>query len=180
MTTPTFFCFCLFFGRHLDGRLEEHGAGFTTPDLLQHVRPCHEVLLSCKPHRPGCHQWKPMHIQVHDEIQELQPDVIVERYLDAKYYQHPPEELYSMSEYNSHASYLADADQIITLNAMETEDTSMNASLRDNLQELANSMPEWEPETKSIDPKWLEHHQSGHLDSSQRSHMSSMYGRSRQ
>ena len=133
------------------------------PDLLQHVRPCHEVLFSCKPHRPGCHQWKPMHIQEHDEIQELQPDVIVERYLDAKYYQHAPEELCSMSDYNSHARYLADADRIITLNAMETEDTSMNASLRDNLQELSNSVPEWEPETKSIDPKWLEHHQSGHL-----------------
>ena len=26
------------------------------PDLLQHVRPYHEVLFSCKPHRPGCHQ----------------------------------------------------------------------------------------------------------------------------
>ena len=39
----------------------------------------------------------------------------------------------------------------------------MNASLRDNLQELVNSVPEWEPETQSINPKWLEHHQSGHL-----------------
>ena len=28
---------------------------------------------------------------VHDEIRELQPDVTVERYLDAKYYQHPPD-----------------------------------------------------------------------------------------
>ena len=133
------------------------------PDLLQHVRPCHEVLFSCKPHRPGCHQWKPMHIQVHDEIRDLQPDVIVERYLDAKYYQHSPDEIHEMSDYNSNATYLADSDQIITLNAMETEDISTSASLRDNLQELVNSVPEWEPETQSITPKWLEHHQSGHL-----------------
>ena len=133
------------------------------PDLLQHARPCHEVLFSCKPHRPGCHQWKPMHIQVHDEIQELQPDVIVERYLDAKYYQYSPDEIYDMSDYNSSAKYLADSDQIITLNAMETDDISTCASLRDNLQELVNSVPEWEPETQSVNPKWLEHHQSGHL-----------------
>ena len=103
------------------------------PDLLQHARPCHEVLFSCKPHRPGCHHWKPMQIQVQDEIQELQPDVIVERYLDAKYYQHSPDVICDMSDYNSHATYLADSDQIITLNAMETDDISTCASLRDNM-----------------------------------------------
>ena len=132
-------------------------------DLLQHVRPYHEVLFSCKPHRPGCHQWKPVHLQVYDEIRDLQPDVIVERYLDAKYYQHPPDRVQEMSEYNSNATYLATSDQIMTLNAMETDDTSMSASLRDNLQELEHSVPEWEPATQSIHPKWLEHHQSGHL-----------------
>ena len=68
-----------------------------------------------------------------------------------------------MSDYNSNATYLADCDQVITLNAMETDDISASASLRDNLQELVNSVPEWEPETQSINPKWLEHHQSGHL-----------------
>ena len=25
------------------------------------------------------------------------------------------------------------------------------------------SVPEWEPETQSVNPEWLEHHQSGHL-----------------
>ena len=119
--------------------------------------------LASKPHRPGCHQWKPVQLQVQDEIQEIQPDVIVERYLDAKYYQHSPDEIYDMSDYNSNAKYLADSDQIITLNAMETDDISTCASLRDNLQELVNSVPEWEPETQSVNPKWLEHHQSGHL-----------------
>ena len=132
-------------------------------DLLQHARPYHEVLLSCKPHQPGCHQWKSMHKQVHDDIRELQPDVIIERYLDAKYYQYPPALVHEMSEYNSKATYLAESDQIATLNAMETEEMSMSVSLRDNLQELVNSVPEWEPESQSINPKWLEHHQAGHL-----------------
>ena len=68
-----------------------------------------------------------------------------------------------MSEYNSKAMYLANSDQIMTLNAMETDDISITASLRDNLQELEHSVPEWEPETQSIHPKRLEHHQSGHL-----------------
>ena len=75
-----------------------------TQDLLQNVRPHHEVMLSCKPHRPGCHQWRPLHSQVHDDIQELKPDVIVERYLDAKYYQYAPEDIQEMSEYNSNAN----------------------------------------------------------------------------
>ena len=47
-------------------------------DLLQNVCPHHEVILSCKPLRPGCRQWRPLHSQVHDDIRELKPDVIVE------------------------------------------------------------------------------------------------------
>ena len=89
--------------------------------------------------------------------------MIVERYLDAKYYQHSPEDLQEMSDYNSNATYLAESDQIVTLTAIETEDPSMLASIQDNLQELVNSVPECEKETQSTHPKWLEHHQSGHL-----------------
>ena len=133
------------------------------PDLLQQARPCHEVLFSCKPHRPGCHYWKSMQIQVRDEIQELQPDVIVERYLDAKYYQYSPTDISDMSDYNSNATYLAESDQVITLQTMETEEFSTCASLRDNMQELMHSIPDWESETQTVNPKWLEHHQSGHL-----------------
>ena len=90
-------------------------------------------MLSCKPHRPGCHQWRPLHSQVHDDIQEQKPDVIVERYLDAKYDQYAPEDLQEMSEYNSNAMYLAESDHIVTLTAMETDHPSMLASLQDNL-----------------------------------------------
>ena len=49
-----------------------------THDVLQNVHPYREVILSCKPHRPGCHQWRPLQSQVHDDIKkELRPDVIV-------------------------------------------------------------------------------------------------------
>ena len=103
-------------------------------DVLQNVHPYHEVMLSCKPHRPGCHQWRLS--QIHDDIKELKPDVIVERYLDATYYQYAPDDTHEMCDYNSNATYLAESDQIVTLNAMETDDPSMLASLQDNLQEL--------------------------------------------
>ena len=89
--------------------------------------------------------------------------MIVERCLDAKYYQYSSDDMREMSDYNSNATYLAESDQIVTLTAMETDDPSMLASLQDNLQELGSSVPEWEKETQSVHPKWLEHHQSGHL-----------------
>ena len=41
--------------------------------------------------------------------------------------------------------------------------TVLAASLNDNFQELETACPEWEKETKAIHPKWLDHHQSGHL-----------------
>ena len=59
--------------------------------------------------------------------------------------------------------YLADSDQVVTLQSMETDEFSTCASLRDNMQELMHSIPEWEAETQSVNPKWLEHHHSGHL-----------------
>ena len=68
-----------------------------------------------------------------------------------------------MGDYNCNAKYLADSDQIVTLAAMETDPSSMSASLQDSIQELEHSIPEWEQETQSIHPKWLVHHQSGHL-----------------
>ena len=148
-------------------------------DILQNVYPHHEVLLSCKPHRPRCHQWRPLQPQVHDDVQDFQPDVIVERYLDAKYYHYDPEEIYDMCDYNCNATYLAESDHAVTLTAMETDESSMLASIHDNFRELETTVPEWEEkETQTIHPKWLEHHQSGHL--TQRSRMSSVYGRRRQ
>ena len=88
-------------------------------DILQHVHPYHEVLLSCKPHRPGCHQWRPMQQQVHADLEELKPDVIVERYLDAKYYHYDPEDIYKLNDYNVNAKYFTESDQVVTLNSIE-------------------------------------------------------------
>ena len=45
-----------------------------THDILQNVHPYHEVLLSCKPHRPGCHQWRPLQPHIHEDLKELMPD----------------------------------------------------------------------------------------------------------
>ena len=73
----------------------------SSDDLIKHVHPNHQVLLSCKPHRPGCHQWRPMQPTINADIKELQPDVIVERYLDAKYYHYDPEDIYELGEYKS-------------------------------------------------------------------------------
>ena len=42
----------------------------------RHIAECtpyHEVLLSCKPHRPGCHQWRPLQQHIHDDLKELTP-----------------------------------------------------------------------------------------------------------
>ena len=33
-------------------------------DQFQCIHPNHQVLLSCKPHRPGCHQWRPMQTDI--------------------------------------------------------------------------------------------------------------------
>ena len=87
-----------------------------THDVLQNVRRYHEVILSCKPHRPRCHQWRPLQSQIHDDIKELKPNVIVERYLDAKYYQYAPDDIHEMCDYNSNATYLAESDCDIECN----------------------------------------------------------------
>ena len=140
-----------------------HASPFKS-DILQDVHPHHEVLLSCKPHRPGCHQWRPLQPQVHADVKEFHPDVIVEKYLDAKYYQYDPEEIHDMCDYyNCNATYLAESDQVVTLIAMETDEPSMLASIHDNFRELEGTVPAWETDTQCVHPKWLEHHQFGHL-----------------
>ena len=40
-------------------------------DLFQSIHPNYEVLLSCKPHRPGCRQWRPVQTDVTADIKEL-------------------------------------------------------------------------------------------------------------
>ena len=132
-------------------------------DLFQHIHPNHQVLPSRKPHRPGCHQWRPMQQNSNADIKELQPHVIVERYLEAKYYQYDPEDIYELGDYKVYVENLAESDDIVTMHFIEADEYSATASLNDNFQELEKTIPEWEQDTKTIHPKWLEHHQSGHL-----------------
>ena len=56
-----------------------------------------------------------------------------------------------------------ESDDIVTMQFIEADEYSATASLSDNFQELEKTVPEWEQDTKAVHPKWLEHHQSGHL-----------------
>ena len=69
-----------------------------------------------------------MQQQAHADLKELKPDVSVERYLDAEYYHYDPEDIYELSGYNVNARYLAECDKVVTLNSIETEKCSANAS----------------------------------------------------
>ena len=118
-------------------------------DLFQCIHPNHQVLLSCKPHRPGCHQWRPMQTNINADIKELQPDVIVECYLEAKYYHYDPEDIYELVDYNLNADNLVESDEIVTVQYLEKDEYSATASLNDSFQELEKAYPEWDLETKS-------------------------------
>ena len=104
-----------------------------------------------------------MQTDITADIKELQPDVIVECYLEARYYHYDPEDIYELVDYNVKAENLVESDDIVTMQYIENDEYSATASLNDNFQELETACPEWDKETKAIHPKWLEHHQSGHL-----------------
>ena len=132
-------------------------------DLFQSIHPNHQVLLSRQPHRPGCHDWRPMQTDITADIKELQPDVIVECHLKTKYYHYDPEDIYELVDFNVNAENLAESDDIVTIQNIETDEYSAAASLNDDFHEVEKACPEWDKETQAIHPKWLEHHQSGHL-----------------
>ena len=56
-----------------------------------------------------------MQQDINAETKELQPDVIVERFLEAKYYHFDPEDIYELSDYNVHSENLAESDNIVTM-----------------------------------------------------------------
>ena len=104
-----------------------------------------------------------MQTDITADINELEPDVIVECYLAAKYYHDDPEDIHELADYNVNTENLAESDDIVTVQHLEKDESYAAASLNNNFQELENACPEWDKETKAIHPKWLEHHQSGHL-----------------
>ena len=129
-----------------------HWTCYTESDLFP-CHPHHQVLLSCKPHRPGCHQRRPAQTTLAEEVRELNADVIVECYLDAKYYHYDP----------ANVANLLEDDNIVTVENAETDEYNLSPSISDNFKELESACPEWQPDTQAVHPKWLEHHQSGHL-----------------
>ena len=116
----------------------------TTPfptDLFQEVHPHHQVLLSCKTHRPGCHQWRPAQTLA-EEVRQLNADVIVERYLDAKYYHYDPVELNDLADFNANAANLPEEDNIVAVENAVTDEYNLSASVKENFKELESACPE--------------------------------------
>ena len=97
------------------------------------------------------------------DIQALQPDVIVECYLEAKYYHYDPSDIYELVDFDINVANLIESDDIVTVQNIETDEYNVGTSLNDNFLELEKACPECQQDTQAIRPKWLEHHQSGHL-----------------
>ena len=99
------------------------------------------------------------------EIKELQPDVMVECYLEDKYYHYDPTDMLELVDFNADVEHLieSESDNIVTVQHMETDELNAALTLNDNFQELETACPEWQQDAKAIHPKWIEQHQSGHL-----------------
>ena len=84
-----------------------------------------------------------------------------------KYYHRNPAELNDLANVSDNLEALIDCDDVLTI-IQATMDTFKRACFHDssidnNFKELDNACPTCEAETESVNPKWLEHHQSGHL-----------------
>ena len=132
-------------------------------DLFKDTHLHHRVLLSTKPHRPGCHQWRPACSIMIEEVHQLNPDVIVECYLDAKYYRYDPEELSDFVDFNANLANLVEEDNVVTVENAVVDEYNLCPCVDENFKEVDNSCPSWEPNTEAVHPKWIEHHQSGCL-----------------
>ena len=117
-------------------------------DLFRQTFLYHKVILSTKPRRTGCHVWRAACEVAQSEVTEIKPDVIVDCYLDAKY-----------------CHYIQGAHRLrrLTINQATLDTINACTSIDDNFKELDNACPTCKPETESVNPKWLEYHQSGLL-----------------
>ena len=94
-----------------------HYAHHTVPaDLLNQIFPCHHDMMSAKPQRAGCHVWRQACASAKQEVQELNPDVIAECYLDANCYHYDPVELANLVDVYANFANLANSDNILTVN----------------------------------------------------------------
>ena len=78
------------------------------------------------------------------EIKELQPDVIDECYLEAKYYHYDPIDMLELVEFNDNVENLVETDNTVTVQHTEMDEFNVALSLNDNFQELENACPEWQ------------------------------------
>ena len=98
-----------------------------------------------------------------EEVQQLNPDVIVECYLGANYYHYDTEELHDLVDFNANLANLVKEDKIVTVKNAAEDEYNLSASIDENFKELEIACPSWDTNTEAVHPKWLEHQQSGHL-----------------
>ena len=127
------------------------------------IHPHHKILMTTEPHKPGCHTWRQTSTSMRQEVQELNPDVIVECYLDAKYYHYDPVELIDLADINATFANLVNEDYIASVEEIVVDEHNACVSVEENIKELDNVCPPWGKNAEMINPKRLEHHQSGHL-----------------
>ena len=89
-------------------------------DLLNQIHPCHQVMAPTKPHRAGGRVWKRACAATRQEVKELNPDVIAECYLEAKYCHYDTAELTNLSDINANFAHLANSDTVLTVSEMTT------------------------------------------------------------
>ena len=112
-------------------------------NLFHQVFPCHKVILSTKPHRTSCHIWKEVSDITLAEVTEINPDAIVECYLDVKYYHYDPDELNDLSNVYDNFKALTDSDEVLTVSKATMDNIKACTSIDDNFKELDNACPSW-------------------------------------
>ena len=119
--------------------------------------PMPKLMLSTKPHHTGCHVWREVCEVTQSEVTEIKPDVIVECYLDAKYYHYNPAELNDLHNVSDNFKILLDCDEVLTINQATMDTINACTSIDDNnFKELDNACPTWEVEIESVNPKWVD------------------------
>ena len=78
------------------------------------------------------------------ELRDLQPDIIVECYLDAKYYHYDPVEILDLGEFNATVSNLVEDGNVVTVENAETDELNRSPSVNDNFRELESACPKWQ------------------------------------
>ena len=58
---------------------------------------------------------------------------------------------------------VTDCDEVLTVNQATMDDINSCTSIDDKFKALGNACSSWEADTEAVNPKWVEHHQSGHL-----------------